>query len=276
MRNIFSIMLPLLFAAAGGLFPALAGSLNIALEGLLLAGSFAALAVFHYSGSIVLAVTAAVLSAMALSLLHTFAVFKLKANLFIAGLAVNLLSSGLCTVISDKLFGTKGVVVSSNVPGSMVPPFLFLGLFLIFAAGIVIYKTPFGLRLRACENSSHALISLGIKPVVYKTAAFLISAFFCGIGGAFLSLNLGAFVPGMSAGKGWIALAVIFLGARNPFGILAAALVFALAESFSNHAQGFLGLPADFLLAFPYVITLIAMIISAAYPNFLSRDKHPR
>ncbi len=96
MRNIISIMLPLLFAAAGGLFPALAGSLNIALEGLLLAGSFAALAVFHYSGSIVLAVTAAVLAAMALSLLHTFAVFKLKANLFIAGLAVNLLSSGLC------------------------------------------------------------------------------------------------------------------------------------------------------------------------------------
>ncbi len=219
MRNIISIMLPLLFAAAGGLFPALAGSLNIALEGLLLAGSFSALAVFHYSGSIVLAVTAAVLAAMALSLLHTFAVFKLKANLFIAGLAVNLLSSGLCIVISDKLFGTKGVVVSSNVPGSIAPPFFFLGLFLIFAAGIVIYKTPFGLRLRACENSSHALISLGIKPVVYKTQAFLISAFFCGIGGSFLSLNLGAFVPGMSAGKGWIALAVIFLGKRNPFGI---------------------------------------------------------
>jgi simple sugar transport system permease protein len=102
---------------------------------------------------------------------------------------------------------------------------------------------------------------LGIKPKFYQTISFLISGVFCGIGGSFLSLNLGVYVPGMSAGKGWIALAVIFLGVKKPFGILLAAFVFALAESFSNYAQGFLNIPAYFILTFPYVCTLIAMII---------------
>ena len=89
----------------------------------------------------------------------------------------------------------------------------------------------------------------------------MVSGFFCGIGGSFLSLNLGAFVPNMTAGKGWIALVVIFLGARRPLGLLAAAFVFALAEAFSNYAQGLFMIPADFVLAVPYLLTLAAMVL---------------
>ncbi|MDR1836937.1 MAG: ABC transporter permease, partial [Treponema sp.] len=102
----------------------------------------------------------------------------------------------------------------------------------------------------------------------------LVSGFFCGIGGSFLSLNLGAFVPGMSAGKGWIALVVIFLGGRKPLGVLAAAFAFAVADAFSNYAQGLWRLPADFILAFPYVCTLIAMVVVSAIPSFsANREK---
>ena len=259
-------MIPVFFAALGGLFPALAGTLNIALEGLLLAGAFSSLAVFYFSGSVAAAVICAVISATALSMLHAFAVFKLRANLFISGLAINLFSAGLFIVLSDKLFNTKGVVASNTGTG-FLKWYIIAGLLLLLISWLVIYKTPFGYRLRACDKSAPSLVSLGIAPQFYQTAAILVSGFFCGIGGSFLSLNLGAYVPGMSAGKGWIALAVIFLGMKKPLGILTAALVFALAESFSNYAQGFWSLPADFILAFPYVCTLIAMVVVSIIPK---------
>jgi simple sugar transport system permease protein len=257
-------MTPLLFAAAGGLFPVLAGTLNIALDGMLLAGAFSSLAVFYHTGSITAAVTAAALSGAALSALHAFTTFKLRANLFITGLAVNLLSSGLCVVLSDRLFNTRGVIASQNIRG-LLNWYLFFGLFLLLVSWLAIYKTPFGFRLRACEKNSDALISLGINPLFYQTAAFLISGFFAGLGGSFLSLNLGVFVPGMSAGKGWISLVIIFLGGRKPHGIIAAAFIFALADAFSNYAQGLWDIPADFILAFPYVCTLVAMIAASVF-----------
>jgi len=253
-------MIPVFFAASGGLFPALAGTLNIALEGLLLAGAFSSLTVFIFTGSAFASVMAAVFSAMLLSALHAAVVFKLRANLFISGIAVNLFSSGLCVVLSDKIFKTRGVITSASSL-NIFNSFLLLGIILLIISSLAVYKTPFGFKLRACEKNEQALESLGIKPDKYKITAILISGFFCGIGGSFLSLNLGAYVPEMSAGKGWIALAVIFLGARRPLGILAAAFLFAVAEIFSNYAQGIWSVPSGFILAFPYICTLIAMIL---------------
>ena len=258
------IMIPLLFAAAGGLLPALSGKLNIALEGLLLGGAFFALVVYHITGNVTAAITAAALAAMLLSALHAFAAFRLKANFFITGLAINLFAGGLCIILSDRWFNTRGVIVSQAVDG-LFWGYLSGGLLLIVILSLLIFKTPFGLRLRASDKQSKALISLGIKPQNYQIAALLISGIFCGIGGSYLSLNLGAFVPGMSAGKGWIALVVIFLGGKKPVGVLIAALVYGLTEAFSIRAQGFLTLPADFILAFPYILTLIAMIVVSVF-----------
>jgi len=261
LRSTLTIMTPILFAAAGGLFPALAGSLNIALEGLLLIGAFASLTVFYFSGSVPLAIIAAAMAGTLLSAIHAFAFIKLKANNIIAGLAVNLFSAGLCIVLSDKIFNTRGVVTTPHAAGSGLVSFYFVfAVILLAVIWVVINKTPFGFRLRACEKNQEALVSLNIKPQAYNIVSILISGFLCGIGGSFLSLNLGSFVPGMSAGKGWIALVVIYLGAKKPQGVFAAAFVFALAEAFSNYAQGMFRIPADFVLAFPYICTLIAMI----------------
>ena len=265
-------MIPLFFAACGGLFPALAGTLNIALEGLLLIGAFSSLTVFYFTGSASAAVVSAVLAAVLLSALHSFAVFKLRANVFISGISVNLLSSGLCIVLSDKIFKTKGVVSASSGANFFLS-FIVLGLFLLIISHLALYKTPFGYKLRACDKNADALVSLGIKPRRFQITAILISGVFCGIGGSFLSLNLGAFVPEMSAGKGWIALAVIFLGARKPLGILAAAFLFALAESFSNYAQGLFSIPSGFILAFPYICTLAAMILVSIIPKYISPQR---
>jgi len=260
LKSAVTIMIPLLYAAAGGLFPALAGTLNIALEGLLLFGAFSSITVYYFTGSIVLAVLSAAIASISLSALHIFAAFKLRANLFISGIAINLFSSGICIVLSEKIFNTKGVVVV-NTGSGLLNWYLIFGFILLIISWLAVYKTPFGYRLRACEKSSNALVSLGKKPEFYQIIAILISGFFCGVGGSFLSLNLGAYVPGMSAGKGWIALAVIFLGIKKPFGILAAAFLFAAAETFSNYAQGFMNIPVDFILAFPYICSLIALII---------------
>jgi len=264
-----SIMTPIFFAALGGIFPALAGMLNIALEGLLLAGAFSSLAVFYFTGNVFAAVLAAICASLLLCALHIFALFNLRANLFISGLAVNLFSSGICIVLSDKIFKTRGVVTASYSEifrgNSLLIWYLAVGAVFLLISCLALYKTPYGLRLRACDKNSSSLVSLGINPLHYQKTAILISGFFCGIGGSFLSLNLGAFVPGMSAGKGWIALAVIFLGLRKPIGVLAAAFVFALAESFSNYAQGLWNIPADFILAFPYVCTLAAMIAVSVF-----------
>jgi len=267
-------MTPLLLAATGGLFTGLAGMLNIALEGLLLVGAFSALAAVYFTGSFTAALAAAVFAAVALSALMAFTTLKLRSNVFITGLAVNLLAGGFAAVFSQYFFKTRGVValpefrslptLDFSFTGELLSGyslFVYAGWILLFFAWVVIYKTPFGYRLRACEINPEALVSLGIRPDTYRWAAFLICGFFCGIGGSFLSLNLGAFVPNMTAGKGWIALVVIFLGGRRPLGLLAGAFIFSLAEAFSNYAQGMHNVPADFILAFPYILTFIVMVL---------------
>ncbi|MCL1931682.1 MAG: ABC transporter permease [Treponema sp.] len=259
------IMTPLLFAATGGLFPALAGMLNIALEGLLLIGAFAAVAAVYYTGSFAAGIIAAMCISVLLSALLAFTTMNLRSNVFITGLAVNLLAAGLTVVLSYYLFNTRGVFVLHDIKNLNQNVYIYASWLLLLVSWVIIYHTPFGYRLRACDKHPDALVSLGIYPDIYRWAAFLVSGFFCGIGGSFLSLNLGAFVPNMTAGKGWIALVVIFLGGRRPLGLIAAAFVFGLAESFSNYAQGLFNIPADFILSMPYLLTLLAMVLVSVW-----------
>ncbi|MDR2247534.1 MAG: ABC transporter permease [Treponema sp.] len=284
LHSAIGIMTPLLFAAIGGLFTELAGTLNIALEGLLLLGAFTAVAVTHFSGSIAAGILAAMLASMLLAALVAFLTLNLKANVFIAALAANLFAPGITVLLSYRLFSTRGMVAFNDLPKlkilsvsilERIPVagelfmnhsiYVYCSWALLFIAWVILYKTPFGFHLRSCELHSGALMSLGIKSDRYRFIAFLISGFCCGIGGSMLTINLGAFVPNISAGRGWIALVVIFLGNRRPLGLFAAALLFGLAESFSNYAQGIFNVSADFILAIPYVFTLAGMIGISIY-----------
>jgi len=120
------------------------------------------------------------------------------------------------------------------------------------------------MRLRASGSSPAAIVALGLRPERYRLASILISGAACGLAGASLSLGLSAYVPNIASGRGWIALVAIYLGGRRPAGILAACFVFAVADSFSNLAQGFLDVPADFILALPYVVSLLALVAGTA------------
>jgi simple sugar transport system permease protein len=291
LHSAVNIMTPILFAALGGLFTELAGTLNIALEGLLLTGAFAAAAGAYYTGSLAGGLAAGILATTALSCLLSAVILKLRANVFVAGLAVNLLAGGLSVVLSSRLFGKRGVVTLPDLQAlpvlrlTSIPiladlfsghsPYVYASLLLLALSALILYQTPFGFRLRSCvtnTGNADALVSLGLRPGVYRFAAHLIAGFCCGIGGSSLSLGLGAFVPNISAGKGWIALVVIFLGHRKPLGLLGAAFIFGLAEAFSNYAQGIFHVSADFILAIPNIFTLLALIGISIYKGRRERQ----
>ena len=278
-HNSISIMTPFLLAAIGGLMTELAGMLNIALEGLILIGAFFSVIFAAATGSLFLGIILGILMTILFAWIFGAITLYLKANVFITGLATNLLASGLTAVLSFYMFGTKGVLMfelpslpSLNVPALHGIPLIgdilfghnilvYMSWLIVVIAWFAIYRTPFGFRLRGTGSNPKAMVALGLKPERYQMAGILISGFTCGLAGAVLTLNLGAYVPNISAGRGWIALVVIYLGGKTPFGILGAALVFGIAESLSNYAQGFIDIPADFILAFPYIITVIAMVI---------------
>jgi ABC-type uncharacterized transport system permease subunit len=276
-------MTPFLLAATGGLFTELAGVLNIALEGLMLIGAFFSVVFAALTGSLLLGVLCGVLSSIAIAALFGGVTLYLRANVFVSGLATNLLASGLTVVLAFQIFGNKGVVrfeipplPALNVPAlERIPVFgdlLFAHSVLVYAswailalAAAVIYRTPFGLRLRATGLGPQTVASMGLRPRRYQLAGILISGLTCGLAGAGLTLAMSAFVPNITSGRGWIALVVIYLGNKSPLGILVASFVFGFAESLSNFAQGAIKVPADFILAFPYLLTVLAMVGYSIY-----------
>ncbi|MCL2609328.1 MAG: ABC transporter permease [Treponema sp.] len=273
------IMTPLLLAATGGLFAELSGRLNIALEGQLLIGAFFAVFAVQYTGSLFAGLAASILASTAFSALLAFVSLKLRSNVFIAGLAVNLLANGLSVVLSHRFFNTRGLValrdfralptvelpLVNKIPGigeflSGHTPYVYAAWLLLLLSWVAIFKTPFGYRLRACGKHAEELAALGLKPDTYRLIAFLVSGFFCGIAGSLISLRIGGFVPNMTGGRGWIALVVIYLGLRRPLGLLLAAFLFGLAEAVANYVQGF-NIPASLVLALPYMVTFLSMVL---------------
>jgi len=285
LHSAIEIMTPFLLAAIGGLFTELSGMLNIALEGLMLAGAFFCVTFAATTGNLFLGILLGILCTMLLSLLFGMTTIYLKANVFITGLATNLFASGFTVMLAFQLFGTKGVIQFPNIPRLpvlMVPdslqriPFVgdilfghnvivYLSWLIVAIATVVIYRTPFGMRLRGTGMNRQTIVSLGLSPGRYQLVGMLISGFTCALAGSMLTIQLAAFVPEISAGRGWIALVAIYLGNRTPAGILVASFIFGLSESFSNYAQGTIRIPSDFILAFPYLITIVAMILYSVW-----------
>lgn len=292
LTSAITIMTPLLLAATGGLFTELSGMLNIALEGLMLVGAFASIVGTYYTQSVVTGILIGIISSMVLASVLASITLYLKANVFITGLATNLFASGIIVVLSFHLFNNKGVITFDSLPpiprlftglADKIPLvgnilfghtfFTYLSIILLIIASVLIYHTPFGFRLRAAGLYRKSLTTIGLSPKKYRFIAFLLSAIYCSIAGAMLSMNLGAFVPNITSGKGWIALVVIFLGQKKPLGLLVASFIFGFSEAFSNYAQGLWDIPADFILAIPYLFTLSAIILFSIYDYNKKRVK---
>ena len=266
--NALELMVPILIAALGGLMTERAGVLNIGLEGLILVGAFAAVAGANSAASSVVGLLSGGSAGLLLAGLYSVACIELRANIFVAGLATNLFAAGIVPYASNLLYGTRGVVRLSIPPGLprvfgvsvMVP----VALAIAFAILVLLFHTPFGIRLRAAAGNPAALEARALRPDRYRRIAMLASGALAGVAGAEVALRLGVYLPNISAGRGWIALVAIFLGVRHPMGVVAAAAVFALFDSFAGAAQGFTNIPGTLLLGLPYLITLAAMVIYSA------------
>ena len=266
--NSLELAVPLILAALGGLLTERAGVLNIGLEGMILIGAFGGIVGANATGSLAVGFIAGAALGLALSAIMSVACIELKANIFIAGLATNLLAAGIVPYLSEILYGTKGVVKLRAAAG--IPHLFQLGapfyLTLVVTAGVwvLIYRTPFGLRLRAAGEAPEALEARGAPAGRYQRIAVLLSGVLAGAAGAEVSIRLGVYLPNISAGRGWIALVAIFLGYRHPVGVVLAALFFALFEGLAGSAQGFISIPGTVLVGLPYLVTVVAMVIYSA------------
>jgi len=277
-----AIALPILMAALGGLFTEAVGALNVALEGLIVAGAFAFAAAANLSGSAAVGIAAALACSAALALLAAAASDRLSVNPFVAALAVNLLVAGGVGIVSEYVFGTKGVVpldalLSPRAELGFLSAVPFIGPALfrqrgvtyllagVCAAAAALYSaTPFGLRARAEGMKEGALRIAGVDPRAVRYGAYAVSGAACALAGVALARSVGAWVPNIASGRGWIALVVVYLGRKRPGGLALASLGFGLLFALSNASQSFLSIPPELVLALPYAATAAAALLGGA------------
>lgn len=249
---------PLILASLGALLTELAGALGIFMEGLMNAGGFFAWVIAGQTGSVFWGTAISAAAAAILCGLFARMVRTSGANPFIAGLALNIALSGLSGALSAQWFGTRGVLRSAapvTVSGSRLP-WIVLSLAALAAVTLYVNYSPGGLRLRASGLAPEAARERGIRPGRYWERAWAAAAALAVCAGAALTFRVGAYTPGGASGRGWISLAAVFLGAKHPLGVAAAALVFALAERAAAAIQRTNAIPPTLILGLPHALAL--------------------
>ena len=275
---------PLIFAALGGMFSERAGVINIALEGLMLAGAFtAAVATYELQNPYLGFFSAMVVGAL-VALVFAVAVIKFEADQVVTGFAISMLMLGLPAVISSRLYDSAGSTQQIDIayqfpPLSKVLPFLawtflkdislasVLAFLCVPICWYVLYKTPFGLRIRAVGENPEAADAAGVNVIRLRYIAVVLSGVLAAAGGAYLSIGQSSlFTRGMTAGRGYIALAALILAKWRPVRVLFACLFFGFTEALAVQLQGvrfqFLGgeeIPVQFVQMIPYVLTIIVL-----------------
>jgi general nucleoside transport system permease protein len=274
---------PLLLAALGETLAERAGVINIGLEGLLLCGAFAGMVGCYITGSPMIGMLLGGVSGMSLAMIFALVTIGLGANQIVAGVSINLLAAGLTGVLYRGIFGVTGQALIVTTFSSLSLPLLsdlpFVGVvlfqhtLLVYVAILLtplfsyfLFRTRGGLQLQAVGEHPQAAETLGISVTKIRTFALLVEGMLGGIAGSYLSLAYSnTFIEGMSAGRGFIALAIVIFGRWRPSGVLAAALFFGGATALQFHLQA-LGsaLPYQFILMLPYVLTLFALAFTGA------------
>lgn len=258
----FTSAVPLILTALGGLISERAGVLNIALEACIGIGAFTTAVLIAMGVPLGGAIFATMMVGILAGALLGFVHLGLGANLFIAGLGINFLLPSISGLISQSLFAQRGVIRINTVNLSLFAWLLIPVGFLVW--GIVMHSA-YGRRLRAAGSGGNFLAERGISIQSVQMSALMISSGMAALAGALLALRIGAFVSGISAGKGWIALVLIWMGFRNPMGIVLSGYIFTIFEIVANKGQGFLAGNASLMLALPYLAALFALIVSSLH-----------
>ncbi len=249
---------PLIFAALGGLFSERSGIVNIALEGMMTAGAFFAIYASVQSGSWVIGLVGAMLAGMALASVHAVATVTFQADQIVSGTAIILIAAGLVNFLNLTLFGQQGSPAELSTPPkpggvSLLVPLAFA---LVALTAFVVFKTPFGLRLRSVGEHPRAADTVGINVFKMRYVAVIISGALAGLGGAFISFNVSSYTENMVAGNGFIALAALIVGKWKPVPVMLACLLFGFSQGLASRLP--FGSP-ELLNSIPYVITLVAL-----------------
>ncbi|WP_220718878.1 ABC transporter permease [Agarivorans litoreus] len=282
---------PLIFASLAGMFCERSGIVNIALEGKLLAAAFVGAATAHITGSAWLGLLAGIGISVLLALLHGFATITHRGDHVVSGMAINILAAGLTVTLGRHWFHQGGQTPALSggarfapiqLPGAEamtdVPvigllyselisghsALVYLLIITVPLAWYVMFKTRFGLRLRAVGESPAAVDTAGISVVRMRYSAVIICGLLVGIGGVYLSVAQTAqFIPNMSAGKGYMALAALIFGKWRPFTALAACLLFGFLDAMAIRLQGVsigdFAIPVQAIEAVPYVLTVFLL-----------------
>jgi general nucleoside transport system permease protein len=274
---------PILLLALGAMITDRGGVLNIALEGLVLFGAFTAVLGTGVTGNLLVGVLCGILGGLLLSLAFGWFSLYLRGNIFIVGLATNAFASAVTTYAAWLVSGREGslrfqgspTLGAVNIPLLRDVPFLsflnghtvidYVAWALVVAVSIIVFRTRFGLRLRAVGEDPEAARAAGIEVRRIQFVAVAASGLLAGLAGAQLSLTLGGFVQDMSAGRGWIGLVASIVGNGTAWGSAAASVLFGAAEGIANSLQiTAKQVPTQLLFALPYVITLVALVFGSA------------
>ncbi len=267
---------PLILAALGGLFSERSGVINIALEGKMLAGAFAAAAMTYAadvrfgmgSASPWIGLLAGMLAGLLIAAIYAVSCIKFKADQQVSGAAINILMLGIPGFLSGALFLSSGS--TPQLPKDHLLPqnpavIAFAIGVLVFVIWYVLYKTPFGLRLRSVGEKPEAADAAGVSVSRLRYSGVLLAGILAGMGGAYLSIGQSSlFTRNMTAGRGYIALAALIFGKWKPVQTLLACLLFGLTEAVSIQMQGavkFSGeeIPVQFINMVPYVLTIVVL-----------------
>ena len=277
------IAIPLALAGLGGVFSERSGVINIGLEGMMLTGAFTAIAVTNFTQNPWLGVLAAILVGILLGLIHAVSCITFKANQIVIGVAINLFASGITVFFCWLLFNETQIMGEKNLPiwGFSIPkigesstflrsiivifahhsPLVYLTIIIFIIAHLVLFKTPFGLRLRSVGEYPQAADTLGINIIKMRYIAVLTSGALAGLSGSFLSLEQAHFfVREISGGRGFIALAAMIFGKWTPLGTAGAALLFGVGEALAIRLQGVFAIPVQFIHMVPYLLAIFVLV----------------
>ena len=251
---------PLAYASLGGVLSERSGVVNIGLEGMLAAGAFFGVVGSYASGNAIVGAVCGVLAATLLAALFAFVVTRFGVDQIVTGTGINIATIGAAAYGLVLIFGQPGAsheVAALGRPGEAA--LIALALVLALVLQFVIDRTPWGLRVRACGENPHAAATAGIDPLRTRFIAVTLGGAIAGLGGVFLSLGeLDLYSDGMTAGRGFIALAAVIFGRWNPLGALGASLFFGFFAALQYTLQRS-GVPTELMQALPYLAALVAL-----------------
>ncbi|MDR1800676.1 MAG: ABC transporter permease [Lachnospiraceae bacterium] len=274
---------PLILCSLGGMMTGLSGRFNLGMEGMMLFSAFFSLLFANQFGSLIAGLAMGVIITVAIGLMMAFINIRMGVDIYIAGMAVNVLGTGLTTFLIFVLTGSQGSIIYPQAPRllKLTTPILgnipylnqvvsnhtwldYLAIILVIVLAIVIHKTAFGRHIRAVGKSEWVASACGISVNKNIYASYVLCGILCGLAGASLSLNQGIFVGGfigMTNGRGWLAMAVVILAQENPYIVLFSAWALGALSAIGDILQASKGFPARVVQMLPFIGALIAASI---------------